>query len=89
MTHHYLLTNMFLNEDPMLKYKVFFQLYGTKMCKEVMAMDKYDAENMIRDELLIDEVRKMDNEPEPKPTNTFNGENVEDVLMSMFGGFKK
>jgi hypothetical protein len=72
----------------MPKYKVFFQLYGNKMCKEVDAMDRYEAENMIRDELVIDETRKMDDEPEVKPTINSTNDAV-DMLNGLFGRFSK
>ena len=76
----------------MPKYKVFFQIYGNKMCKEVEAKDKYAAEKMIQNELMIDEVRKMDNEPEPKEEpfdGGFGDRNPLDVFKDLFGGFKK
>ena len=64
-------------------YKLYFNFFGKKMKYEIEAYDKYEAEELLRDKIIIDSV-KLTNGTEPSPQQFPNTDGL-DSLKDIFG----
>jgi len=73
----------------MNEYTIYFNFFGKKMKHTIEATDKYEAEDKLKDKIIIDSI-KLINGAEPSPTSQpFPNMGGLDPLKDVFGFLNK